>query len=431
MVSERGSVVILLENLPISRDRRVWREAQALRDVGYRVTAICPRAPGEPAQGEIDGIEIRTFVAPPERSGALGFTWEYAVAWIRMLSLLIATRRKGPISVVQACNPPDIFFVHGLLAKLFGAKFVFDQHDLTPELYETRFGRRGPIHAVLRLCERATYAVADRVVATNDSYRSAAIDRGHLRDDHVVVVRNGPDPVVMQRGTVELERRSGRPHLVAWMGNMGPQDGVDEAVRSIAHLVHGLGRTDCSFVFIGKGEVLDDVKRLAADLEVDDFVTFTGWIPDEEAFAWLSSADVGLSADPPGPLNDKSTMNKTLEYMSFGLPVVAHDLIETRVSAGDAGLYAVRGDAVGLAECLDRLVDDPDRMAELGRIGRQRIEQGLSWPHQRANYVDLIDGVTGNSSRRADLDLTSEASGQPPSNALNGARNVEATTAAE
>ncbi|MCP4958989.1 MAG: glycosyltransferase family 4 protein, partial [Actinomycetia bacterium] len=299
------------------------------------------------------------------------------------------------IDGVQACNPPDIFFLHGLLARLRGATFVFDQHALAPELYETRFGRRGLIHRILRLCERLTYRAADRVVATNDSYKAAAIERGRLRPDRVVVVRNGPDPDTMRPGPVDEDLRSGRDHLVVWMGNMGPQDGVDDALRAVAHLVHELDRHDCSFAFIGQGEVLEDLRQMACDLDIEAFVTFTGWIPDCDAFALLSSATIGLSADPPGPLNDKSTMNKTLEYMAFGLPVVAHDLAETRVSAGDAALYASTPDPKGLALAVDQLLDDPRRRQEMGQTGRDRIECGLSWSHQEEAYTRLWAELVG------------------------------------
>ncbi|MCP4962119.1 MAG: glycosyltransferase family 4 protein, partial [Actinomycetia bacterium] len=295
-------VVILLENLPVTRDRRVWREACALRDARFAVTTICPRSPGEPASFERDGVEIRTFPTASERSQVIGFVWEYAVAWAWMLRLLLKVGHERRIDGVQACNPPDIFFLHGLLARLKGAAFVFDQHDLAPELYETRFGRRGLIHRILRLCERLTYRAADRVVATNDSYKAAAIERGRLRPDRVVVVRNGPDPDTMRPGPVDEDLRSGRDHLVVWMGNMGPQDGVDDALRAVAYLVHELDRHDCSFAFIGQGEVLEDLRQMACDLDIEAFVTFTGWIPDRDAFALLSSATIGLSADPPGPL---------------------------------------------------------------------------------------------------------------------------------
>ena len=387
----------MVENLPVSRDRRVARQAAALVAAGHDVSVICPWDTGTGSQNSDDlaEVEVLDFKIPAERPGVGGFFTEYSVAWVRMMQLLVKARRRGPIDVVQVCNPPDIFFVHGWLAHRFGARFVFDQHDLAPELFETRFGTEGFLHRLLAWSEALTYRVADRVIATNESYRQVAIERGGLQPEHVKVVRNGPDAQLMKRGEIDLALRGGRSHLVAWMGNMGPQDGVDDAVRAIDHLVHQIRRTDTSFVFIGKGEELDAVRRLATELKVDDYVTFTGWVTDEEAFAWLSAADVGLSADPPGPLNDLSTMNKTMEYMSFELPVVAHDLTETRFSAGDAGIYAKSGDPSGLAVAIDELLSTPGHMVEMGQEGRHRIEAELAWRHQRQSYVDMYAELTG------------------------------------
>ncbi len=397
-------VVILLENLPVQRDRRVWRQAQALVEAGVDVTVVCPAAerdgPGLRAPTTVDGVEIRAFTPAKERSGAVGFIWEYAVAWLQMTRALRHCRRDHAISGVQVCNPPDIFFAQGWWASWHGVPFVFDQHDLTPELFETRFGPvddgwRRSLHTILNWCERATYRAATRVIATNRSYRRVAVERGSMPPADVEVVRNGPDPERMRPRPVTTIQVPHCRHLVVWMGNMGPQDGVDGAVRAMAHLVHDIGRTDAHLVFIGTGEVLDDCRALTRDLDLDRHVTFTGWIPDDEAFQWLSAAHVGLSADPPGPLNDKSTMNKTMEYMAFGLPVVAHDLHETRVSAGPAGVYADTGDPEGLARCLHRLLEDPELMADMARLGRQRIDFFLSWPRQARTYVRLWSSLLG------------------------------------
>ncbi|MDH3299482.1 MAG: glycosyltransferase family 4 protein [Acidimicrobiia bacterium] len=411
-----GRIVILLENLPVERDRRVWRQARALVRHGLAVTVVCPAseewASGSGGRGSrrrtVDGVEIRSFVPARERSGVLGFVLEYLVALAKMTWILRRLHRSSRIGGIQVCNPPDIFFAVGWWARRRGIPFLFDQHDLCPELFLTRFGagpapgadRRVPaplvavILAVLRRCERETYLSASRVIATNDSYRRVAIERGGVGPRDVVVVRNGPDPERM-RPNGSVSRSGGDRRLVVWMGNIGPQDGVDDAVRAVAHLVRRIGRTDTDFVFIGRGEARAAAMAVAEQLDLDRYVTFTGWIPDDEAFALLSAADVGLSADPPGPLNNCSTMNKTLEYMAFGLPVVAHDLHETRISAGPAAVYAADGTPEALARCLDRLLDDPDRMASMGREGRRRIEARLGWPHQAAGYVALWQSVLG------------------------------------
>ncbi len=423
-----GRIVILLENLPVERDRRVWRQARALAAAGLSVTVVCP---GKQSDGStqrrwnvrhVDGIEIRSFVAARERGGIAGFVWEYAVAWVQMVFILRLIHRRESVTGIQACNPPDIFFPIAWWARRRRIPFVFDQHDLCPELFATRvelakpdrstepsWRRSGPspvqrlVLWALRRCERATYRSSTRVIATNESYRRVAVERGGRVPADVVVVRNGPDPGRMRPRPERRVRPDGRK-LVVWMGNIGPQDGVADAVRAVAHLVHRLGRTDTDFVFIGRGEARSDAVELATRLEVDRYVTFTGWIPDDEAFTLVASADVGLSADPPGPLNNHSTMNKTLEYMSFGLPVVAHDLHETRVSAGGAAVYAPEGSPESLAGCLHRLLADDRRMADLGREGRRRIEDGLGWPHQADTYVRLWRSLAADASpSRVDL----------------------------
>ena len=407
-------VVILLENLPVERDRRVWRQAQVLHRLGVAVTVICPAGEGDAASPRrarfglmaprvVEGIEIRSFAAARERSGPIGFAVEYLVALVQMTRCLIATQRaersQGAVGIggLQACNPPDIFFGHGWWARRNGVPFVFDQHDLAPELFETRFGLgwgwRAAVRWALLTSERLTYRASTAVVATNQSYRRIAVERGAVDPSAVHVVRNGPDPDVMQPRPITSIDAPDSDHLAIWMGNMGPQDGVDETVRAIAHLVHQIGRHDLHTVFVGTGEVLGECRDLAVELDVDRYVTFTGWIPDDDAFQWLSAADIGLSSDPPGPLNDHSTMNKTLEYMSFQLPVVAHDLTETRFSAGEAGHYATTGDHRGLAVAIDDLLGDTQAMATKGELGRQRIEDELSWPHQAERYADMWRGL--------------------------------------
>lgn len=293
--------------------------------------------------------------------------------------------------VLQACNPPDIFFPLALAYRLVGVKFIFDHHDLAPELYRTRFNAGGAFYVMLLALERATFLIADHVISTNESYRSIALRRGCKRSNQVSVVRNGPDLEEMVATAPRPELKEGKPYLCCWFGNMGPHDGVDGVLVAIRAFVKDLGRRDCHFTFIGRGECLDEVRRLSAEFGLNEWVTFTGWVEDDIAFAYLSTADVGLSLDPSGPLNDVSTMNKTMEYMAFGLPVVAFDLKETRVSAHDSALYATPGDVEGVAQLINELLDDPELRMELGKRGRRRIEESLAWSYQRDRYLKVYE----------------------------------------
>lgn len=389
--SRRPTVVIYVENLPPRRDRRVWREACALRDAGYRVVVIGPAAPDDAPRATVDGIEVHTYRPAPELSSVVGFVWEYAYSFVRLAVILRRVLPTG-VDAVQVCNPPDIFFPVGWWLRRRGVAFVFDHHDLVPELFETRFGHRLRwLRKILAWCEGATMRVSSHVIATNRSYRSLAARRHGIGPEHCTVVRNGPELDTMYPRAERPALKGGRPLLVVWFGNMGPSDGVDRALVTVAEIVVRRGRTDCRFAFVGQGEVLEPMRARAGELGVGDAVDFPGWVDDERAFAYLSTADVGFSADPPGPLNSVSTMNKTLEYMAFGLPVAAYDLVETRVSAGEAALYAEDGDPRAMADVIERLLDDAELRRRLGEVGRARIEDELAWDHQKRAYVAVYD----------------------------------------
>jgi glycosyltransferase involved in cell wall biosynthesis len=390
----RRRVLIIVQNLPVPLDRRVWLEACALRDSGFHVSVVCPKSPGDPSFEEIEGIRIRKYEPPPPTSGALSYAWEFAYCWVRTLGLVLRAAAREGFDVIQACNPPDTYWALAALFKPFGKRFVFDQHDLCPEVYVSRFpnGSR-VVRRALLLFERATYALADHVVATNESYRETAIGRGNVPADRVTIVRTGPDPERLRRGTPVASWRHGRRYLCAYLGVMGPQDGVDLALRAAAAIVRS-GRDDVHFVFIGTGDSYDELVMLTDDLGISDRVTFTGRAPDETVFEVFSTADVGLSPDPLNPLNDVSTMNKTMEYMAFELPVVAFDLKETRVSAEDAAVYVQPNDTDAYADAITELLADPDRRAAMGRAGRQRVEQVLAWGHQAPRYVTVYEGLS-------------------------------------
>jgi glycosyltransferase involved in cell wall biosynthesis len=389
-------ILIIVQNLPVPFDRRVWREACALRDAGFQVSVVCPKGPGDPSFEEIDGIRVRKYASPPAARGPLAYAWEFVYCWVRTLVLVLRAGASEGFDVIQACNPPDTYWALAVPFKLFGKHFVFDQHDLSAEVYSSRFEKPSPLlRRILLLLERWTYAAADHVIATNESYRETAIRRGGVPAERVTVVRNGPDPDHQKRGAPAPAWRHGKRYLCAYLGVMGPQDGVDLALRAAAAVVRK-GRDDVHFVFVGGGDSFDGLVALADELGIGDVVTFTGpkRIPDSEVFEILSTADVGLSPDPLNPLNDVSTMNKTMEYMSFRLPVVAFDLKETRVSAGPAAVYVQPNDIDEYADAILQLLDDPKRRAIMGDFGRARIEGELAWQHQAPRYVTVYELLT-------------------------------------
>jgi glycosyltransferase involved in cell wall biosynthesis len=376
-------VLILVENLPSPFDRRVWQEASALRDAGYGVTIICPTGRGyEKPYEEIDGIAIHRYRLPVEASGAKGYAVEYSVALAKTFALAWRVFFTRGFDVIHACNPPDLFFLIGGFFRLFGKRFLFDHHDINPELYEAKFGRRDFFYRLLLRLERWTFRCANISIATNESYRRIAIERGGMDPDRVFVVRSGPS---LERLTVlppDERLKKGRRFLVGYVGVMGAQEGIDLLLRAVHSIVHWHRRTDIHFALVGGGTSLDEMKRLAEELGVADFVTFTGRVPDSELLAVLNTADVCVNPDVANEMNDKSTMNKIMEYMALGKPIVQFDLTEGRFSAQQASLYARRNDPDDLAVKIVQLVDDPERRATMGAYGRRRVENELEWRYE-------------------------------------------------
>jgi len=392
-------VLIIVQNLPVPFDRRVWLECQTLRSEGYRVTVVCPKGSGDPAYEVVHGVELHKYRPYAPGGSKLGFVTEYAYSFLATAWLTVRARRSGRFTVIQACNPPDIFWPIALVFRAIeGTKFVFDHHDLCPELYESRF-RDGPKlpYRMLRALERRTHRTADHVISTNESYRQIAIKRSGKAAIDVTVVRTGPDLQRLKRGPADPTQRRDRRFLAAYIGVMGPQDGVDNVVRAADVIVHQLRRDDIAFTLIGAGDCFDELVALRDELGLAGHVEFTGRASDELVARILSTADVGLSPDPKNPLNDLSTMNKSMEYMAFGLPAVAFDLRETRVSAADAAVYVKPNDVKEYAAAIVELMDDEPKRARLGRIGRARVEQQLAWCHQERAYLGvyqpLINGT--------------------------------------
>ena len=395
-------VLIIVQNLSVPLDRRVWLECQTLVGAGYRVSVICPRGDGDGAYTELDGVRIHRYKPAPAARGVLAYGFEFAYCWLRAAALTWRIHRADPVNVIQGCNPPDTYWALARLFRRAGVQFVFDHHDLCPELYDSKPGQSSQwVGSLLRWLERRTFATADLVLTTNESYRERASTRTGRPADDIVVVRSGPDPEKMRRGAPEPGLRNGRAHLACYLGVMNPQDGVDIVVRAADHVVHGLGRDDIQFALLGDGDCGDELRRQATALGLDDHITFTGMVGSADINRYLSTGDVGLSPDPYTAFNDVSTMNKTLEYMAYGLPVLAFRLAETMVSAGTAGEYVAvstdggHDDAKRFGAALVALLDDPERRATMGATGRERIEQSLGWPASAAVYLAAYDRLTG------------------------------------
>jgi glycosyltransferase involved in cell wall biosynthesis len=392
-------ILIIVQNLPVPFDRRVWLECQALVSAGYQVTVVCPKGDGDPAYDVVDTVELRKYRPYAPGGSKIGFITEYAYSFLATAWQTLKARRSGRFDVIQACNPPDIFWPIAMaLRAVDRTRFVFDHHDLCPELYQSRFpeGPKLPYKG-LRALERRTHRAADHVISTNDSYRDIAVRRSGKSPSDVTVVRTGPDPQRLQRGPAYPELRRGRRYLAAYIGVMGPQDGVDIVLRAADIVVHQLHRDDIAFTLIGSGDCFDDLVALRDELGLAGHVEFTGRAPDELVTRIMSTADVGLSPDPKNPLNDLSTMNKSMEYMAFELPVLAFDLHETRISAADAAVYVKPNDEHDYAAALVELMDDEPKRMALGKLGRVRVEQELAWSFQQRAYLEVYRGLIGDS----------------------------------
>ena len=395
-------VLIIVENLPCPFDRRVWQEALALRTHGHEVSIICPKGRGyEKGYELLDGVHIHRHPLLLEADSALGYGLEYALALVMEFALAVRIALTRGFDVIHACNPPDTIFLIGRFFKFFGKRFIFDHHDINPELYEAKFARRDIWYRLLCGLERRTFAAADVSIATNESYRRIAIERGRMAPEKVFVVRSGADLRRVRLLPPRAELRRGKRYLVGYVGVIGKQEGLDLLLQAVAHLRGTLGRKDTHFVIVGDGTELAAIRQLARELSIDDCVEFTGRIPDAALWEIMSTADVCVNPDRANEMNDKSTMNKILEYMALGKPIVQFDLTEGRFSAQDASLYARPNDVADFAEKIGELLDDPGRRAAMGAIGRSRIESGLSWDHQVPRLLEAYEVAMNSRGARA------------------------------
>lgn len=374
-------VLIVVENLPVPFDRRVWSEATTLVEAGFEVSVISPKLKGYTADYEcIKGVHIYRHALVEAGGGAIGYLREYASALAGQFRLAFKVRKERGFDVIHACNPPDLIFVVAAFFKLFfGVRFIFDHHDLCPELYEAKFSKTGAFHKALLFFERLTFALADISIATNDSYREIAIKRGRMRPERVFVVRSGPRLEFMKVGPGDPALKQGKRFLIGYVGVIGRQEGLDLLVGAASHLVGQLHRMDAHFAIIGDGPELESVKALAVAKGVSDYFTFYGRVPDETFLKILNTADVCVNSDRHCAMNDKSTMNKILEYMALGKPIVQFDLTEGRRSAGGASFYARPDNVADFAMKIETLLGDPALRRDMGAIGRERVIRQFSW----------------------------------------------------
>jgi glycosyltransferase involved in cell wall biosynthesis len=385
-------VLIVVENLPVPFDRRVWAEATTLAAHGYTVSVISPKGKGFEAEYELlDGVHVYRHDLPPEGNSAVGYLREYGSALWNELRLAMKVRRERGIDILHGCNPPDLIFLVAWVMRLFGVRYLFDHHDICPELYEAKFERRGVLWTAMRLFEWLTFKTAIVSIATNESYAEIARRRGGMKAEDVFVVRSGPKIEKLELRPAREELKKGARYLIGYVGVIGQQEGLDLLVASAEHMIRRMGRTDVHFGIVGGGPALEEVQAEVKARGLESHFTFTGRAPDDLLLDMLNTADVCVNPDRVTPMNDLSTMNKIMEYMTLAKPIVQYELKEGRASAAEASLYARPNDTVDFAEKIVSLLDDPERRAAMGRIGRERVQAALSWAHSVPNLLAAYD----------------------------------------
>lgn len=391
-----GKVLVIVQNLPVPFDRRVWLESQTLRDNGYKVSVISPKSKEFPKSYEkINGIAIYRYSMPVEADGMLSYIFEFAYAWIMTALLSVKVLFREGFDIIHACNPPETFWLLGAIYKLFGKAFIFDHHDVSPEMFLAKYDRRsGFLHRLLLTLERLSFKVADVVLSTNESYKEVAVVRGGKDESDVFVVRSGPELNRLKPVPPEPALKEGKKYMVCYLGEMCPQDRVDYLVRIADYMVKKLHRKDVLFVLMGGGPAMPTVKKLSEDLGLQEYVRFTGRVFDRDISRYLSTADICAGPDPYTEYSDWSTMNKILEYMAFAKPIVSFDLREARFSAQKAAVYVPPNDIVAFAKAIHSLLNDPEKRKRMGEYGRKRLVEKLSWNKTHKNLIAAYLEVT-------------------------------------
>lgn len=388
-------ILIIVENLPLPFDRRVWQQANTLKENGAKVSIICPKAKGYTKRYEcINGIEIYRHPMPTEGKGSFGYFVEYTVAlfWEFIISLKIFAKKR--FQVIQGCNPPDLIFLIALFYKLFGVKYVFDHHDINPELFISKFNNKGFFYKSLLTAERLTFLTANYSIATNESYKEIAITRGKMPEDKVQVIRSGPKLDRLKLGSGNIKYKKGRSFLIGYVGVIGKQEGLDLLLESLSFILKE--RNDVQCAIVGDGTELETIKQLSKEMGLCDYIDFYGRVDDFTMVEILNTADICVNPDTPTEMNNLSTMNKIMEYMALKKPIVQYNLKEGRLSAQGASLYAENTSTIDFAKKIIWLLDNEDERAKMGEIGYNRIINNLSWTHESQKLLKYYEFILSN-----------------------------------
>lgn len=381
-------VLIIVENLPVPNNRRVWLEATTLTDAGYTVSIISITGKGATKYYEcLDGIHVYRYPAPPVANSTFSFIFEFAYCWFMSFLLSFVVAFQQGFQVIHACNPPETFWLIAVFYKRFGKKFIFDHHDLSPEMYYSRFRKKGLAYKGLIFLEKMTFLTADIVITTNETQKKIAMERCNYREEDIYIVRNGPDTDILKRSVPNPALKLGHDYVVSYLGVINPQDGVDTLILVADYIVKQLGRTDILFVIMGTGDAIEQIQEMVESRDLSANVHFTGWIEQKTIAQYLSITDIGVDTMPKTPYSDAASTNKILEYMAVECPIVCFDLIESRVSAGEAAIFAKPDDLIDLSDKILKLLADEDKRQHMGQIGRERIDKEFSWEHQRHHLL--------------------------------------------
>lgn len=394
-------VLMIIENSPYPRDIRVRSEALTLITAGYMVSVICPAVKQQPSREIVEGVYVFRYPAPPPGDGLWGYLVEYGYSLVSIFFLSLIVSLGRGFDYLHTANPPDIIVVIGALYKLFGKRFIFDQHDLSPEMYWMRFHENGnsTVHKTLLLFEKLSCRLADHVIVANQSSKLIVMERNKIPGEQITIVRNGPSLEVMEHKEPDMDLRQRDRFTIVYVGGISVQDGLDYLVRALCHLSVDLGRKNFHCYVLGSGSALKSIQKMAADFGLEDTITFTGWVSRDEVKRYISSADICVDPDPSNIYNDHCTMIKIMEYMTLSKPVVAFDLPEHRVTAGEAAVYARPNDELDFARHIAALMDDPERRERMGQIGRARVENELAWSHQAEHLLDAYKAMDNHRER--------------------------------